>query len=117
MRGLPPEYTIAIFNLLLIVVMGVIAWLVKRAVTATDRQIEIAVAKIEEMAKVLGEVRVMIAGDLYPRKEHTEFARHMEEQLNLLRTSVHDLRDSIQQAINKVAVLEAIVQKRKHVHS
>lgn len=112
-RTVPPHYAYALFNLLLVVVLGLIAWLMKRAISGTDESIKQATTKIDNMVTQISEIRVMIAGDLYPRKEHMEYARHVDEQMNMLRKSIHDLRDEIQPLVNRLTILEALMRKEK----
>lgn len=117
MKNIPPEYIFSyllpLFNFALISVVAVAAWFVKRSIAHTDASILLALRKMEAISVVVVELRLMIAGDYLPRKEHAELAQRLQHEIDLLREGTHKLRGDLQPLAMKLAVLEAATERRK----
>ena len=112
-----PQTLYLLFNVLLIVVIGLIGWLMKRAIASNDQKVDEAIKLIGEATLAVNKLQLLIVGDYYPRKEHAEYARHLEVTLEQLRENIHKLRDQMQTIVSKVSVMETITSTLKEERS
>jgi methyl-accepting chemotaxis protein len=108
-----PQLFSLLINVMLVAVVGIIGWLIKRAISGNDAKIEEAIKQINGASKSIGDLHLLIVGDYYPRKEHAEYARHMDSTMDQMRNNIHNLRDSLQTITSKMSALEVIVQSLK----
>lgn len=108
-----PQYAYALFNLLLVIVIGLIAWLMKRAIQGVDSSVNKASDKLDNLSAHVNELRVQIVGDYITRKEHSEQIKHLENLIDQHRENIHKLRDQTQTMVNKITFLEALHEKEK----
>lgn len=104
---------LVVVNCLLLLVIGVVGWLLKRAISSNDEKIVEATKEIKEATKAVSQLQLLIVGDYYPRKEHREYEKRMDGILEQVRGNVHSLRNDYQTLLARVSVLEVTVQTIK----
>ena len=108
-----PQLLYMLVNILLLVVVGLVGWLLKRAVTSNDVLVQTAIKELKELSTAVNKLELLMVGDYYPRREHIEYAKHVENLTSGMRENIHDLRDKLQTIMSKVTVLEATVNTLK----
>jgi len=101
-----------ISNGALFLLLGVLGYLIKRAISGNDSRIEQAIIKSVAIESSIANLQLLIVGDYYPRKEHIAYANEVSEKLDKIRTDMHNLRDSIHAIGNKVGILELLERQR-----
>jgi methyl-accepting chemotaxis protein len=107
MSNTDPQMGFYVMGVLVMLVIAVLGWLLKRAIANNDAKVDRAIIKIGELALCLNKLELLMVGNYYLRQEHIEFARHLEVTLEQLRGNMHNLRDQAQTMMGRVSVVEA----------
>lgn len=108
-----PQFLYMLVNILLLVVVALVGWLLKRAVSSNDHLVQSAIKELKEVSSAVSKLQLLIVGDYYPRKEHNEYAHHIEVELTRLRENVHGLRDQAQSLLSRLTVVESSLNTMK----
>lgn len=100
-----------ILNFSFILVIGVVGWLLRRAITAQDTTLQELGRKLEQNNTAIASLQLLIVGDYFPRKEHVAFAEHINHVIDQLRANIHNLRNEIQTVVNKQTVIETKLER------
>lgn len=108
-----PQVTYLLVNVLLMLVVGGVGWLLKRAISGGDEKLDKVASRVEETTKEVGKLQLLIVGDYLLRREFLEYQKHVDGVLEQLRNNIHNLRDGGQSTASKLAMLEGILNTLK----
>lgn len=100
-------YISILLNGMILIVMGIVGWLLKRAISTQDESIKSLVNKVDEANKSVNQLQLLIVGDYVPRKELANLTETFQHTTDQLRQSMHNLRDQIQAMISRISLVEA----------
>ena len=112
-----PQIFAVLINFSFILIIGVVGWLLKRAITSQDETLRVLSTKLEANNAAINSLQLLIVGDYFPRKEHVAFAEHVNHVLDQLRANIHNLRNELQTTVSKIAVMETKMERAKEDRS
>ena len=107
----PDMYLSILLNGAILLMVGFVGWLLRRAIYNQDETIKIGLGKVDKLDAAVAQLQLLIVGDYYPRKEHQVYVEQMAHTIDQLRSNIHSLRDQIQTVTSKMSVLEALHNK------
>lgn len=105
-----PQILYMLINMFLMLFIGAVGWLLRRAINNSDEKIDQVVKEVKDSTKAMTQLQVLIVGDYLTRKEYAENQKNVSSVLEQLRENVHGLRGHIQTNATKIAMLEGMVK-------